>query len=100
MTIKCLLSSKKSFSSEVSVYSLKENSWRQIKPFPYYLKYERSPGVATCGAIHCIIDYIDVWALKEYGKQDSWTKITRINASTFSGDSFGFMRTIAYSVTN
>ncbi|GAA0175646.1 hypothetical protein LIER_41953 [Lithospermum erythrorhizon] len=144
---------QKSFSSEVSVYSLKENSWKQIKPFPYYLKYERSPGVAACGAIHCIvgktkwcskqliaafdlateeyrivpqpkypskmdfylyletlggclslmwgyrIDYIDVWVLKEYGKQDSWTKITRINASTFSGNSFGFMRTIAYSVS-
>ncbi|KAG9146218.1 hypothetical protein Leryth_007916, partial [Lithospermum erythrorhizon] len=44
-------------------------------------------------------EYIDIWVLKEYGKQDSWTKITRMKVSAFSGYAFGCMRTVEYSVT-
>ncbi|GAA0186780.1 hypothetical protein LIER_34068 [Lithospermum erythrorhizon] len=40
----------------------------------------------------CGAGYIDVWVLKEYGKQDSWTKITRIEASAFGDSILGFTR--------
>ncbi|KAM7528799.1 hypothetical protein LguiB_032209 [Lonicera macranthoides] len=46
---------KESFRSEVSVYSLKSDSWRRIGDFPYYLSYERVSGVLASGALHWVV---------------------------------------------
>ncbi|XVE78907.1 hypothetical protein DITRI_Ditri14bG0015600 [Diplodiscus trichospermus] len=44
-----------SFDSEVKVYSLKTNSWRRIKDFPFYLKYKRGYGVLANNALHWVV---------------------------------------------
>ncbi|KAM7523255.1 hypothetical protein LguiA_013157 [Lonicera macranthoides] len=46
---------KESFRAEVSVYSLKSNSWRRIGDFPYYLSYKRVSGVLASGALHWVV---------------------------------------------
>ncbi|KAF5474930.1 hypothetical protein F2P56_006782 [Juglans regia] len=53
------------FSTELKVYSLKTNSWRGIKDFPYYLRfmfqlgyllfYRRGYGVFAGGALHWVL---------------------------------------------
>ncbi|KAK8506330.1 hypothetical protein V6N13_016450 [Hibiscus sabdariffa] len=44
-----------SFVSEVKVYSLRTNSWRRIKDFPFYLKYRRAYGVLANNALHWVV---------------------------------------------
>ncbi|XVE78909.1 hypothetical protein DITRI_Ditri14bG0015700 [Diplodiscus trichospermus] len=44
-----------SFESEVMVYSLKTNSWRRIKDFPFYLKYKRGYGILAKNALHWVV---------------------------------------------
>ncbi|KAK8506327.1 hypothetical protein V6N12_034064 [Hibiscus sabdariffa] len=44
-----------SFCSEVKVYSLRTNSWRRIKDFPFYLKYKRVYGVLANNALHWVV---------------------------------------------
>ncbi|KAM7523253.1 hypothetical protein LguiA_013155 [Lonicera macranthoides] len=46
---------KESFRAEVSVYSLKSNSWRRIGDFPYYLSYKRVSGVLASGALQWVV---------------------------------------------
>ncbi|OMP08780.1 hypothetical protein COLO4_06128 [Corchorus olitorius] len=43
-----------SFSSEVKVYSLKTNSWRRVKDFPFCVKYEGDPGILVSNALHWV----------------------------------------------
>ncbi|XVF69622.1 hypothetical protein PTKIN_Ptkin11bG0096100 [Pterospermum kingtungense] len=40
--------------SEVKVYSLKKNTWRRIKNFPYYLLYKRAYGIVANNAFHWV----------------------------------------------
>ncbi|KAM7523251.1 hypothetical protein LguiA_013153 [Lonicera macranthoides] len=47
--------------SEVSVYSLKSDSWRRIGDFPYYLIYGRVSGVLACGALHWAVSRKSRW---------------------------------------
>lgn len=44
-----------SFENEVKVFSLKQNSWRRIQDFPYYLRYKRSWGILANGALHWVV---------------------------------------------
>ncbi|XP_062088509.1 F-box protein CPR1-like [Humulus lupulus] len=44
-----------SFDSEVKVYSLKAKTWKRIKDFPYYLRYNRSYGVHVGNALHWVV---------------------------------------------
>ncbi|XP_022731253.1 F-box protein CPR30-like [Durio zibethinus] len=44
-----------SFASEVKVFSLKTNSWRRIKDFPFYLKYKRAYGILANNALHWVV---------------------------------------------
>ncbi|KAM7522691.1 hypothetical protein LguiA_012593 [Lonicera macranthoides] len=46
---------KHSFRSEVSIYSMKPDSWRRIGDFPYYFTYERVSGVLASGALHWVV---------------------------------------------
>ncbi|KAM7523286.1 hypothetical protein LguiA_013188 [Lonicera macranthoides] len=52
---------EESFRSEVSVYSLKSDSWRKISDFPYYLSYERVSGVLANGALHWVVNRKRRW---------------------------------------
>ncbi|GMI74250.1 CONSTITUTIVE EXPRESSER OF PR GENES 1, CONSTITUTIVE EXPRESSER OF PR GENES 30 [Hibiscus trionum] len=44
-----------SFDSEVKVYSLRTNSWRRIKDFPFYLLYKRAYGVLANNSLHWFV---------------------------------------------
>ncbi|KAM7528801.1 hypothetical protein LguiB_032211 [Lonicera macranthoides] len=46
---------KDTLSSEVSVYSLKLDSWRRTRDFPYYLSYEIDSSVFVSGALHWVV---------------------------------------------
>ncbi|KAM7528794.1 hypothetical protein LguiB_032204 [Lonicera macranthoides] len=46
---------KESFRAEVSVYSLKSNSWKRIGDFPYYLSYKRVSEVRNIGWYHSLV---------------------------------------------
>ncbi|KAM7528793.1 hypothetical protein LguiB_032203 [Lonicera macranthoides] len=52
---------KESFRSEVSVYSLKSDSWRRIGDFPYYLSYGKVSGVLASGALHWAVSRKRRW---------------------------------------
>ncbi|XP_059632197.1 F-box protein CPR1-like [Cornus florida] len=118
---------------EVKVYSMKSNSWRRVKDFPYYLSKYQISGVFISGALHWVVNqrsespscmaaliasfdigseeyglvpmpefsdknfymtlidlgiclcvfceyvsHADVWVMKEYGVEESWTKLLSI----------------------
>lgn len=120
---------RRSFESEVKVYSLRKHWWRRIGDMPYCVHYPGANGVYASGALHWMVsqnpeskvaniivaldlahdDYlevpqpeymdknfnmdlgvlrgclcllanfqgkcIDLWAMKEYGVKESWTKL-------------------------
>ncbi|KAF7847332.1 hypothetical protein BT93_L3079 [Corymbia citriodora subsp. variegata] len=41
--------------SEVSIYSLKANTWRRLRGMPCFLVYPRKMGVFACGRLHWIM---------------------------------------------
>ncbi|XP_059645936.1 F-box protein CPR1-like [Cornus florida] len=44
-----------SFHSEVKVYSLKSNTWRRVRDFPYHLLHRVLPGITINGALHWVV---------------------------------------------
>ncbi|KAM7523265.1 hypothetical protein LguiA_013167 [Lonicera macranthoides] len=58
---------EESFRSEVSVYSLKLDSWRKISDFPYYLSYERVSSVLANGALHWVVSRKRRWGDRTSG---------------------------------
>ncbi|KAL3532457.1 hypothetical protein ACH5RR_005978 [Cinchona calisaya] len=84
----------------IAAFDLRTEEWRLV-PRPTFKVGNFFMNLAVLGESLCVFsnyfsDFVDIWVMKEYGVEESWTKICSVVQST-DICSFEYLKTIAYS---